>query len=311
MTPTSLPSPLLALMPLVGDTFSWHGLRLPTHIHTPDKSSGPTTRTSPSHPRLLHSFSTASPASCTANPAPSPYPSIPSTTSCIISLDIRTHAELYWCIERVFDLALPMLERTMGRRLRGQDLQVVVKAANYVLMEGEILEGRWHCDECRHDVVATALYLAGKYDNPYVAFLEENAKALVMDWRTPGRVRFDESNPRAMRSRHESLDGKHRAFLRLFNLRTKYDTPPIDLNHLNIGTIPTPAGRIITFPNTLQHRIELILRLLSDNPAMEETHKVLCFSLVDPDRHIVSTSDVPEQRWEVVGPEVYAVLEAG
>ncbi|RKO88077.1 hypothetical protein BDK51DRAFT_26081 [Blyttiomyces helicus] len=45
-------------------------------------------------------------------------------TEYISGLYPRTHAELYWCIERVFDVVLPMLEETVGRQLKERNSQV-------------------------------------------------------------------------------------------------------------------------------------------------------------------------------------------
>lgn len=52
-------------------------------------------------------------------------------------------------------------------------------------------------------------------------------------------------------------------------------------------------GRIITFPNTLQHRVSPFT--LAD-PAKPGHRKILALFLVDPHRRIISSANVPPQR---------------
>ncbi len=46
-----------------------------------------------------------------------------------------------------------------GRPLSGKRLQVVVKAANYILQPGESHEGSWHVEGMKHErIVASGIY---------------------------------------------------------------------------------------------------------------------------------------------------------
>ncbi|RKO92298.1 hypothetical protein BDK51DRAFT_34147 [Blyttiomyces helicus] len=169
--------------------------------------------------------------------------------SYINGLNPRTHDELYWCIERVFDIVLPMLEETVGRQLRERSLQ------------------------------------------------REST-----DW-------------------EEVLTSKENAFLQWWQEAMGRPSGNIGQN-VFMGTVPTPAGRILTFTNTLQHKVAGVSRPASSDPNPGDTiagdpnrdhpamRKILCFLLVDPEGRITSTADVAEQQGETVGPEVYAVLDA-
>lgn len=60
-----------------------------------------------------------------------------------------------------------------------------------------------------------------------------------------------------------------------------------------LGGVNCREGRIITFPNTLQHRVSPFT--LSD-PSKPGHRKILALFLVDPHRRIISSANVPPQR---------------
>ena len=60
-----------------------------------------------------------------------------------------------------------------------------------------------------------------------------------------------------------------------------------------IGDIVTKAGRLIAFPNILQHRVKPFK--LAD-PSLPGHRKILALFLVDPNMKIISTANVPCQR---------------
>uniref|UniRef100_A0A7S4RQP4 DUF4246 domain-containing protein n=1 Tax=Alexandrium monilatum TaxID=311494 RepID=A0A7S4RQP4_9DINO len=66
-------------------------------------------------------------------------------------------------------------------------------------------------------------------------------------------------------------------------------------NHIELGAVDTPAGRVLVFKNSLLHRVQL---LWNDSTAETAMRKVLVFWLVDPDRRIWSSADVPRQQWD-------------
>ncbi|RKO90253.1 hypothetical protein BDK51DRAFT_52462 [Blyttiomyces helicus] len=133
-----------------------------------------------------------------------------------------------------------------------------------------------------------------------------------MEWRTAGRVVVD---PRSMMYEDETtlwkadLTPKECAFLKVWDRRHDLADLCADGLKTNVfmGTIPTPAGRILTFPNTLQYKVAGVSYPASATPPA--TRKILCFFFVDPDLPITSTADVAEQQWETVGPEIYAVID--
>jgi hypothetical protein len=69
----------------------------------------------------------------------------------------------------------------------------------------------------------------------------------------------------------------------------------------NIGSVETREGRLLTFPNILQHRVEPFE--LAD-PTKTGHRKIVALFLVDPNLKITSTAHVPCQQqewwWETV-----------
>jgi hypothetical protein len=61
----------------------------------------------------------------------------------------------------------------------------------------------------------------------------------------------------------------------------------------DVGAIDTREGRLITFPNILQHQVQPFK--LAD-PTKPGHRKILALFLVDPNFRIISTADVPCQR---------------
>lgn len=60
-----------------------------------------------------------------------------------------------------------------------------------------------------------------------------------------------------------------------------------------LGSAETRAGRVLAFPNVLQHCVDPFRLADSSRPGHR---KILVFFLVDPSVTIVSTSDVPPQQ---------------
>lgn len=61
----------------------------------------------------------------------------------------------------------------------------------------------------------------------------------------------------------------------------------------DLGGIACREGRLLTFPNTLQHCVSPFS--LAD-PSKPGHRKILAFFLIDPTRRIISTANVPPQR---------------
>jgi hypothetical protein len=61
----------------------------------------------------------------------------------------------------------------------------------------------------------------------------------------------------------------------------------------DLGAVDTRAGRLLTFPNTLQHCVSPFS--LAD-PTKPGHRKILALFLIDPSRRVISTANVPPQR---------------
>jgi len=70
---------------------------------------------------------------------------------------------------------------------------------------------------------------------------------------------------------------------------------------MEFGSVVTRAGRLLTFPNVVQHRVNPFK--LAD-PTKPGHRKILAMFLVDPHIRILSTSKVPPQRADWWSPEV-------
>lgn len=61
----------------------------------------------------------------------------------------------------------------------------------------------------------------------------------------------------------------------------------------DVGSIDTREGRLLTFPNILQHRVDPFK--LAD-PSLPGHRKIVALFLVDPNLKIISTANIPCQR---------------
>ena len=68
-----------------------------------------------------------------------------------------------------------------------------------------------------------------------------------------------------------------------------------------IGSVATPQGRLITFPNVLEHRLE---PLKLKDPTKPAHYRVIKLFLVDPNYQICSTRNVPPQQFDWWAREV-------
>lgn len=85
-----------------------------------------------------------------------------------------------------------------------------------------------------------------------------------------------------------------------------------DLITQELGSVVSKEGRLITFPNTLQHQVSPFSLADQSKPGHR---KILALFLVDPHTRIVSSANVPPQRkdWRPKtqhrGPDAQQVLE--
>ncbi|KAE8383099.1 hypothetical protein BDV26DRAFT_287885 [Aspergillus bertholletiae] len=150
-------------------------------------------------------------------------------------------------------------------------LQVIFKLANIHLTpeKPEYSGGTWHIEGAMNEhIVATALYY---YD-------EENI--------TPSHLQF-----------RQGLDAHE---ISMSTPQGEYESTEIFYGVKNeevaiqvLGRVQTRPGRLLAFPNVLQHRVQSFR--LAD-PTKPGHRKILAMFLVDPYTRILSTANVPPQR---------------
>lgn len=151
--------------------------------------------------------------------------------------------------------------------LRGRRLQVIVKLATIHLTpdKPEYPGGSWHVEGMMNErIVSTGIYY---WDS-------EN----ITDSRLSFRAAVDEPH-----AEHNDFDG----------MREVYGLESYGALNQVLGAAETCAGRVLAFPNVLQHRVDPFR--LAD-PARPGHRKILAFFLVEPSVAIVSTADVPPQQ---------------
>eukprot|EP01024_Parvocaulis_polyphysoides_P018537 TRINITY_DN1821_c1_g3_i1.p1 TRINITY_DN1821_c1_g3~~TRINITY_DN1821_c1_g3_i1.p1 ORF type:complete len:555 (+),score=74.78 TRINITY_DN1821_c1_g3_i1:68-1732(+) len=213
----------------------------------------------------------------------------------------ENYVELYKCLENVFSYFVPMLEHCLGwlyyeedildedrsakkqkiqelkSSTRNRSLQVFVKAANYVLQPGQTHEGVWHVEGvCQEHIIATGIYY---YE------VSENLENDGLQFRR-GLTEDEEENI-IMEYTHEN-------------------PPPDNSCVVELGSIHTKQDRCVLFPNSHQHKL---LQLHNKSDTDIAVRKMLCFFIVDPDKNVISTEDVPDQNWKVAKVQVAFELQ--
>ncbi|KAJ9318614.1 hypothetical protein DTO271D3_1276 [Paecilomyces variotii] len=150
-------------------------------------------------------------------------------------------------------------------------LQVILKLANVELTpeKPEYDGGSWHVEgQMNEHICATALYY---YDSENI---------------TESRLAFRQE------SSHDALDfsypqDQHDWLEAVFGC--EQHGPQVQ----EVGDVLCRQGRLLTFPNTLQHRVAPFK--LAD-PTKPGHRKILALFLVDPHIRIISTANIPPQR---------------
>eukprot|EP00052_Salpingoeca_macrocollata_P014567 m.114682 g.114682 ORF g.114682 m.114682 type:complete len:562 (+) comp19364_c0_seq3:1-1686(+) len=183
--------------------------------------------------------------------------------------------EVYVEMEKLFSKCVPLLNTALRKHLkaadfdlRGRTVQVVCKSVYYVLRAHQSYEGVWHVEGSPNEnIAASAIYYMDS--SPFL-------KDLGLGFRR--RITEEEE--------HELTMEYHR------------ETNPPDFawynSAIDLGSVDTPARRMIAFPNDHQHRV-LGLVNETDKTALR---KIVCFFVVDPSARVLSTADVPDQRFE-------------
>jgi len=209
--------------------------------------------------------------------------------SYINNLDRDHFPDLYLALKKLFETALPYLERIYEyvqalrfhndmediddssgyqpeaavQSLRGRTLQVITKIVDYELGGDQSFEGVWHVEGMSHEnIMATALYILDR--SPELEGAELMFKRAL--WDSEARsIYYD-----VAQDRHPSLEAAISEGL----------TP--------IGKLPTPSGRLICFPNSHVHRVGKLTG--------SGVRRIIVFFLVNPQRRIISTAHVRPQQ---------------
>lgn len=205
--------------------------------------------------------------------------------SYINNLDRLKYPTTYGILERMFERVLPLFEAVCGSlrndfygvdlvkkglgpvSLRNRSLQVVTKIVEYRVNREENFDGVWHVEGMSHEeILATALYIVQRDENfsgaeiDFRRFLfEDEADALIS------------STPQNAKRPTDTMSGG--------------DVRPL-------GCLKTPANRVIVFPNSHIHR----LSSMCSSDGEDATRRIVVFWLVNPERPIVSTANVPQQQ---------------
>ncbi|GFF34443.1 hypothetical protein IFM46972_04225 [Aspergillus udagawae] len=158
-----------------------------------------------------------------------------------------------------------------------EGLQVIVKLANIELTpeEPEYEGGSWHIEgQLNERICATAIYY---YDS-------QNITDNTLSFRHRADDRhFDDLY-------YEQGEFQ---FLRVFGFEPSAGGFSDEQITQDLGAVTCREGRLLTFPNTLQHRVSAFS--LSDR-SKPGHRKILALFLIDPSRRIISTANVPPQR---------------
>ncbi|KZF21064.1 hypothetical protein L228DRAFT_248827 [Xylona heveae TC161] len=150
-------------------------------------------------------------------------------------------------------------------------LQVIVKLANIELTpeKPEYTGGSWHVEGQKNEhICATALYY---YDSENI---------------TESRLSFRHCTYEDMIDVHYPQE-EHGFLTDIFGCEQHGSTVQY------LGDVICKEGRLLTFPNTLQHRVGSFR--LAD-PTKPGHRKILALFLVDPNIRVISTANIPPQR---------------
>jgi len=190
--------------------------------------------------------------------------------SYINNLDPNHPKGLYQNICDILSIFMPVFSKCVGDQ--GDRVKVIFKACNYVLKPGAgHHEGVWHVEGMSHEhIIASGIYYY-------------SASPFIMDKGLSFRKVRDEDYSEYSRDEPPE-DGV---------------TDGMEMN-IEIGTVDTRPGRLIVFPNTLQHKVQ---DLVNRSKTQTAYRKIICFFLVDKTASVVTTSQVAPQQWPAQLPK--------
>ncbi|KAJ3725634.1 hypothetical protein DFJ43DRAFT_1088486 [Lentinula guzmanii] len=242
-------------------------------------------------------------------------------------------------------------EHVASDRFKGAQLKVIVKAANYTLTPGREYEGSWHMEGMPHErIVASVIYYyetdasiedrglsfrkfrdtTGDFpsveDSDYRH--EDFSLTFVKDNRDNDDVNEDYENDENDEEYYYPSDWET-------EIDDEGNSRSVSTSELpcfiDMGTVPTTkatkgTGRMLSFPNWLQHKVELV-KNKSDSGNAVATRKILCFFLVDDsvqeeriiiqpgfsirglqNMNVLTTSEVPIQMRKTNEPTMRALI---
>ncbi|KAJ5454994.1 hypothetical protein N7530_012763 [Penicillium desertorum] len=157
-------------------------------------------------------------------------------------------------------------------------LQVIVKLANIELTPGKpkYEGGSWHIEgQLNERIVASAIYYydSDNVTNSSLAFRHRGMDHYMDD------LDYDQDQHQFM----QQVYG--------YSIDLENNTPCLTTQEL--GSVVSKEGRLITFPNTLQHCVSPFSLEDRSKPGHR---KILALFLVDPHRRVISSANVPPQR---------------
>ncbi len=163
--------------------------------------------------------------------------------------------------------------------LRGRELLVIPKIVEYRLGASESHEGVWHVEGMSHEhIIATCVYILDRDDSLQ-----------------GGLLRF---------KRAYTVEEAGRLFWNIDQCRPSPIAELVDEGTIPVGSVETPAGRLIVFPNSHIHKLS---ELSVAAGATEGRRRVIVFWLVDPSVTIPSTRDVPAQQGVIPHEDALAI----
>ncbi|KAI9722671.1 MAG: hypothetical protein M1812_001602 [Candelaria pacifica] len=163
-------------------------------------------------------------------------------------------------------------------------LQVIVKLATIHLNPASPTYdgGSWHVEgQLNEHICATAIYY----------YSSQNITASKLSFRKRGdtetEIGYDQNDWRWLEA--------------IFGLRDENSEGGGSTGTQEIGSVETKQGRLVTFPNIYQHRVDPFKLQDETKPGHR---KILAFFLVDPNIKVISTANVPCQRRDWWGREL-------
>ncbi|KIK68298.1 hypothetical protein GYMLUDRAFT_35681 [Collybiopsis luxurians FD-317 M1] len=251
-------------------------------------------------------------------------------------------------------------ELVASEEYKGEELKVIVKAANYTLAPGREYAGSWHMEGMPHErIVASVIYYYDtdpaiednglsfrKFRDATEDFPNvEESEYMHHDFQLSFRKNKDDQDGD---DEDEDLGDEDEEYEDHYpsdwETEVDHEGKNIPMNtssipfFINMGTVPTTnihpgasngTGRMLSFPNWLQHKVELVKNISSAEGGASRvaTRKILCFFLVDDiiqnetyvshqgfsfkglqNMNVLTTSQIPMQMRKINEPTLQALL---